>query len=110
MNQIGSCLEYDPNSTPVLAQVPLPNEPVSTGFKFKNPKPTVILTTNPHYVTMEEELFGPVLTIYVYKDDEWKESLELVDKTSPYGLTGAIFAQDRSYYQLCYQSIGKCRR
>ncbi len=58
-------------------------------------EPTVILTTNPHYVTMEEELFGPVLTIYVYKDDEWKESLELVDKTSPYGLTGAIFAQDR---------------
>ncbi len=58
-------------------------------------EPTVILAKNPHYVTMEEELFGPVLTIYVYKDDEWKESLELVDKTSPYGLTGAIFAQDR---------------
>ena len=58
-------------------------------------EPTVILAKNPHYVTMEEELFGPVLTIYVYKDDEWKESLELVDNTSPYGLTGAIFAQDR---------------
>ncbi len=58
-------------------------------------EPTVILTTNPHYVTMEEELFGPVLTIYVYKDDEWEQSLDLVDKTSPYGLTGAIFAQDR---------------
>ena len=58
-------------------------------------EPTVILTKDPHYVTMEEELFGPVLTVYVYKDDEWRESLELVDKTSPYGLTGAIFAKDR---------------
>jgi 1-pyrroline-5-carboxylate dehydrogenase len=58
-------------------------------------EPTVILAKDPHYVTMEEELFGPVLTVYVYKDDQWKESLELVDKTSPYGLTGAIFAQDR---------------
>jgi 1-pyrroline-5-carboxylate dehydrogenase len=58
-------------------------------------EPTVILTTNPHYETMEEELFGPVLTVYVYKDEEWKESLDLVDGTSPYGLTGAIFARDR---------------
>ena len=59
-------------------------------------EPTVILAKDPHYVTMEEELFGPVLTVYVYKDDAWRESLELVDKTSPYGLTGAIFAKDRS--------------
>ncbi len=59
-------------------------------------EPTVILTTDPHYVTMEEELFGPVLTVYVYKDDDWRDSLELVDKTSPYGLTGAIFAKDRN--------------
>jgi 1-pyrroline-5-carboxylate dehydrogenase len=44
---------------------------------------------------MEEELFGPVLTIYVYKDEDWRDSLDLVDKTSPYGLTGAIFAKDR---------------
>ncbi len=58
-------------------------------------EPTVILAKDPHYVTMEEELFGPVLTVYVYKDDEWEQSLDLVDKTSPYGLTGAIFAQDR---------------
>jgi len=58
-------------------------------------EPTVILAKDPHYVTMEEELFGPVLTIYVYKDDDWKESLDLVDHTSPYGLTGAIFAKDR---------------
>ena len=58
-------------------------------------EPTVILAKDPHYVTMEEELFGPVLTVYVYKDDQWRESLDLVDKTSPYGLTGAIFAKDR---------------
>jgi len=59
-------------------------------------EPTVILAKDPHYVTMEEELFGPVLTVYVYKDDEWRDSLELLDKTSPYGLTGAIFAKDRN--------------
>ncbi len=58
-------------------------------------EPTVILTTNPHYKTMEEELFGPILTIYVYEDNKFEETLELVDKTSIYALTGAIFAQDR---------------
>jgi len=58
-------------------------------------RPTVILTTNPHYVTMEEELFGPVLTIYVYEDNEWENTLEILDKTSPYALTGAIFSNDR---------------
>ncbi len=58
-------------------------------------RPTVILTTNPHYVTMEEELFGPVLTIYVYEDDEWENTLDILDKTSPYALTGAIFSTDR---------------
>jgi len=58
-------------------------------------EPTVILTSNPHYETMEEELFGPVLTIYVYPDNEWKESLKLVDQTSIYALTGAIFSDDR---------------
>lgn len=57
--------------------------------------PTVIVTTNPRYITMEEELFGPVLTIYVYEADKWEEALELVDTTSIYALTGAIFAQDR---------------
>ncbi|MCG2610749.1 L-glutamate gamma-semialdehyde dehydrogenase [Flavobacterium sp. SM15] len=58
-------------------------------------QPTVILTTNPHYVTMETELFGPVLTIYVYEDAQWTETLALVDGTSGYALTGAIFSQDR---------------
>ena len=57
--------------------------------------PTVIVTTDPHSTTMEEEIFGPVLTIYVYEDDNWEEALELVDTTSPYALTGAVFANDR---------------
>lgn len=57
--------------------------------------PTVLLTTNPKYTTMETELFGPVVTLYVYPDAEWKETLSLVDSTSIYGLTGAVIAQDR---------------
>lgn len=58
-------------------------------------EPTVILASNPHYVTMEEEIFGPVLTIFVYKDTDYWETVKLVDETSPYGLTGSIFAHDR---------------
>jgi 1-pyrroline-5-carboxylate dehydrogenase len=57
--------------------------------------PTVIVTTNPKYTTMETELFGPVITIYVYEDAKWQETLQLVDTTSEYALTGAIFSQDR---------------
>jgi 1-pyrroline-5-carboxylate dehydrogenase len=59
-------------------------------------QPTVILTTNPHFKTMEEEIFGPVMTIYVYPDAEFAKTLEICNQTSPYALTGAIFAQDRS--------------
>ncbi|MGL2966629.1 L-glutamate gamma-semialdehyde dehydrogenase [Flavobacterium sp. XGLA_31] len=58
-------------------------------------EPTVIVTTNPKYATMETELFGPVMTIYVYEDAKWSEILELVDNTSEYALTGAIFSQNR---------------
>jgi 1-pyrroline-5-carboxylate dehydrogenase len=58
-------------------------------------EPTVILTSNPKYATMETELFGPVLTVYVYDDKDWKATLELVDGTSEYALTGAIFSSDR---------------
>jgi 1-pyrroline-5-carboxylate dehydrogenase len=57
--------------------------------------PTLILTVNPHFVTMEEEIFGPVMTIYVYKDDKYEETLKICDETSPYGLTGAIFSNDK---------------
>lgn len=58
-------------------------------------EPTIILTTNPHFKTMEEEIFGPVLTIYVYEDDNYPDTLKLCDNTSRYGLTGSIFARDR---------------
>jgi len=58
-------------------------------------EPTIIVTTNPHYTTMETELFGPVITIYVYEDAKWAETLKLVDTTSEYALTGAVFSQDR---------------
>ncbi|MEE4196792.1 MAG: L-glutamate gamma-semialdehyde dehydrogenase [Bacteroidales bacterium] len=58
-------------------------------------EPTIILTKDPHYVTMEEELFGPVLTLYVYDHKKWDEAVDLVDQTSIYGLTGSIFSKDR---------------
>ncbi|MEE2772996.1 MAG: L-glutamate gamma-semialdehyde dehydrogenase [Bacteroidota bacterium] len=58
-------------------------------------EPTVIVTTDPQYETMHTELFGPVVTIYVYEDSEWEKTLKLVDETSPYGLTGAVFSGDR---------------
>ena len=58
-------------------------------------EPTVILTKDPNYVTMREEIFGPVMTIYVFPDSEFTKTLELVDKTSEYALTGAILANDR---------------
>ncbi|MBS3795181.1 MAG: L-glutamate gamma-semialdehyde dehydrogenase [Candidatus Thorarchaeota archaeon] len=57
--------------------------------------PTVVVTTDPKNKLMREEIFGPVLTIYVYPDEEYKETLHLCDKTSPYGLTGSIFAKNR---------------
>ncbi len=65
----------------------------STGYFIA---PTIIQALDPHYVTMETELFGPVLTVYVYKDSAYQETLELCDRTSPYALTGAIFGRDRA--------------
>jgi 1-pyrroline-5-carboxylate dehydrogenase len=58
-------------------------------------EPTVIVTTNPKYETMCTELFGPIITIYVYEDEQWEEVLDLVDQTGEYALTGAIFSRDR---------------
>lgn len=58
-------------------------------------EPTVILAKTPNYITMEEELFGPVLTIYVYDDEEMEKTLEILDRTSIYALTGAIMSQNR---------------
>lgn len=58
-------------------------------------QPTVILAKTPNYVTMKEELFGPVITVYVYEDEKWDNTLELIDQTSIYALTGSVIAQDR---------------
>jgi 1-pyrroline-5-carboxylate dehydrogenase len=66
-------------------------------------EPTVIVTKDPHFITMEEEIFGPVMTVYVYDDDKFEETLKLCDSTSPYALTGAIFSNDK------YAMITACR-
>jgi 1-pyrroline-5-carboxylate dehydrogenase len=68
-------------------------------------EPTVIVTTNPHFKTIEEEIFGPVLTIYVYDDNKWEETLDLVDSSSPYALTGAIFSQDRYATNFAFEKL-----
>ena len=80
---------------------------IITGGGFTDAKgyfiePTTIVTTNPKFKTMEEEIFGPVLTIHVYDDEKFEEALDLCDTTSPYALTGAIWAQDR--YALIHMS------
>ncbi|WP_158855980.1 L-glutamate gamma-semialdehyde dehydrogenase [Lunatibacter salilacus] len=69
----------------------------STGYFIA---PTVLLVQDPMYKTMQEEIFGPVLTIYVYNAEHFEEALELVDQTSPYALTGAVFSQDRYAIEL----------
>jgi 1-pyrroline-5-carboxylate dehydrogenase len=68
-------------------------------------EPTVIVTSNPNYETLCEELFGPVLTIYVYNDKDYNKTLELVDKTSPYALTGAIFSTDRAALNVAFEKL-----
>lgn len=73
---------------------------IITGGNYDNSKgyfiePTVVVTTNPKYDTMTRELFGPLVTLYIYPDNEWEQTLELVDQTSEYALTGAIYSQDR---------------
>ena len=59
-------------------------------------EPTIIETADPNYRLLCEEIFGPVLTVHVYDDEKWLETLAIVDSTSPYALTGAVFARDRS--------------
>ena len=71
-------------------------------------EPTVILASDPKYITMEEELFGPVLTIYVYEDDKIDETVELLNGTSIYALTGAIFAQDRYAIEDLTRKLSDC--
>jgi 1-pyrroline-5-carboxylate dehydrogenase len=68
-------------------------------------QPTIILTRDPQSVTMCEELFGPVLTIYVYEDSKFLETLELVNKTSPYALTGAVFSKSRKFAEIALKVL-----
>ncbi|HVZ96575.1 MAG TPA: L-glutamate gamma-semialdehyde dehydrogenase [Chitinophagaceae bacterium] len=68
-------------------------------------EPTVIEVTDPGYVTMCEELFGPVLTLYVYDENKFEQTLKLVDTTSPYALTGSVIAQDRYAVELATQKL-----
>jgi 1-pyrroline-5-carboxylate dehydrogenase len=68
-------------------------------------EPTVIKTTDPRYVTMCEEIFGPVLTVHVYDENRFEDILDVVDTTSPYALTGSIFAQDRYAIEVASQKL-----
>jgi len=68
-------------------------------------EPTILLTQDPLYVSMCEEIFGPVITIYVYQSERFEEALELVDTTSPYALTGAVFSQDRYATELASRKL-----
>ena len=68
----------------------------------------MILATDPKYITMEEELFGPILTIYVYADDKIPETVEILNSTSMYALTGAIFAQDRYAIECLTNKLTDC--
>ncbi|HEX6491532.1 MAG TPA: L-glutamate gamma-semialdehyde dehydrogenase [Gaiellaceae bacterium] len=68
-------------------------------------EPTVIETEDPDFRTMREELFGPVVTAYVYPAGKWADTLELVDRTAPYGLTGAVFARDRDAIEDAHEAL-----
>lgn len=71
-------------------------------------QPTVIEAKNPKYVTMCEEIFGPVLTVYVYPANSFERALEMVDTTSPYALTGAVISQDRDAVELATAKLRNC--
>ncbi len=74
----------------------------STGYYIQ---PTIIQVTNPYYFTMSEELFGPILSVYIYDDNKWEETLDILDKTSVYGLTGALFASDRQIIESATRTL-----
>lgn len=68
-------------------------------------EPTVILASDAHYESICQEIFGPILSIYVYEDEDWSKTLKLVDETSPYALTGAVFSQDRYAIEEAYKAL-----
>ena len=87
-----------------------PLNEIIAGGKYDKSKgyfiePTVIVSKDPLSITMCEEIFGPVLTVYVYHEENFEETLELVDSTSPYALTGSIFSRDRYAIELATQKL-----
>jgi 1-pyrroline-5-carboxylate dehydrogenase len=89
------------------------NAEIYAGGSFDKSKgyfiePTVIVTTDPKYTTMETELFGPVVTIYVYDDKDWSETLQLIDGTSDYALTGAVLSNDRYAIEEATLALQNC--
>ena len=90
-----------------------PNVQIIAGGNYDKSKgyfiePTVIVTKDPNYTTMCTELFGPVVTIYVYEDTNWEETLSLVDATSEYALTGAVFSTDRYAITVATRMLENC--
>ncbi len=90
---------FDKITSYIKAAETSPDAEIIAGGKYDKTigyfiEPTIILSHKPDYLTMREEIFGPVLTVYVYKDDEFEKTVELVDQTSPYALTGAIFSEN----------------
>lgn len=83
----------DAKSDPGVKLIAGGNFDKSKGFFIE---PTILLVEDPYYITMCEEIFGPVLTLFIYEDERFDEILDIVDKTSPYALTGALFAMDRN--------------
>ncbi|MCB2230168.1 L-glutamate gamma-semialdehyde dehydrogenase [bacterium] len=87
-----------------------PGHEIIAGGKYDKSKgyfiePTVVVTTDPHSKLMEEEIFGPVVTLYVYDDDKYAETLHILDGTSPYALTGAVFGTDRNAVMLAERTL-----
>jgi 1-pyrroline-5-carboxylate dehydrogenase len=90
--KVTSYIEYAKNST---------DAEIIAGGRYDDSKgyfvePTIVKTKNPKFKTMEEEIFGPVLTVYTYPDKKYADTLQLCDQTSPYALTGSIFAEDKN--------------
>lgn len=68
-------------------------------------QPTIIKTTDPHFLTMEEEIFGPILTLFVYEDNMFEDTIKICNETSPYALTGSFFAKDRSAIRKAHEVL-----
>jgi len=109
-NAVIDAKAFDKISSYIAAAKQADNVKIIAGGNYDKSKgyfiePTVIESSDPKYVTMCEEIFGPVLTIYVYEDDRYEETLDLVNTSSPYALTGAVFSQDKAALALADQKL-----